>query len=191
MELGVFSNLSGPEWAAWVQAVGSVAAIWAATWMANRQIRAHERLAWETERRATRQFYDALHAVVDGAARQFLKLEPVMREEDLDDFGNLELLFHYEEQSFTDALNALETVRLLDLRSYELAEAIAGMKTGMVKLQRAVREANSTTRNREEVPDHQIRGYGDTTISQLKRHYHKAVEILGGQPILTHTWQDD
>jgi hypothetical protein len=178
------------EWASWVQAVGSIVAILGAWTLTRQQIDAQARLAEEAEKRATNRAYDAIRAVLDGAAKQFLKLQPVMSDENTDEFGDLELMFHYEDRSFDDAINALETVRLIELGSYELVEAIAGIKIGMVKLRHAVNVAKSE-RDPEEEPDHQIRAYGDDVIRQLNRHYHKAIGILGGDPILHHTWADD
>ena len=179
------------EWAAWVQAIGSIAAIFGAAWLTQRQIDAQAKIALDAETRELKRANDALLAVVDGAARQFLKLEPVMDVGSSEDFSHLNLLFHYREQSFTDAINALETVRLLDLGSYDLVEAVAGMKAGMIDLRHVVREAMNDARGREEQPDHQIKDYGESVIDRLKRHYGKAAEILGGKPILAHTWMDD
>ncbi|MGH8857686.1 MAG: hypothetical protein ACREXG_06620 [Polaromonas sp.] len=189
--IGLLFDLNKSEWAAWVQAVGSIAAIVGAVWAARRQISAQVKIAQDAENLATKQFQDALRAVVDGAAKQFLKLEDEMKIEIFDDFSSMSFLFNYEEQSFTDAINALETVRLIDLGSYELVEAIAGMKAGMIKLRSTVRAAMNRERNRKEEPDHQIRDYGETLIGQLRRHYGKAANILGGEPILAWSWMDD
>jgi len=183
-------GFSRSECASWVQAVGSIAAILFAWLITRRQIKAQASLAEEAEGRAVKRSYDAIRAVVDGAARQFLKLHPVMSEENSDDLSYLELLFHYEERSFDDAINALETVRLIELGSYELVEAIAGIKIGMVKLRHAVNRAMSE-RDPDVEPDHPIRAYGDEVIRQLNRHYHNDVGLLGGTPILHHTWADD
>jgi hypothetical protein len=106
-------------------------------------------------------------------------------------FSYLSFMFAYEEQSFTDAINALESVRLVDLGSYELVEAIAGIKSGMIKLRHAATEAMNPNRNKEEQPDHQIRDYGETVIGRLKHHYGKAAKILGSEPIPSATWTDD
>lgn len=178
------------NWAAWVQAIGSIVAIFFAWWMTQRQIAAHAQQAKDSEGRAIKRAHDALRAVIDGAAKQFLNLEAVMDVGDSDDFGIYSFM-GYEEQSFTDAINALETVRLVDLGSYELVEAIAGMKAGMIKLRHAVSEAMNPNRNHDEEPDHQIKDYGETMIDRLKHHYGKAANILGGEPIQAHTWMDD
>lgn len=188
---GLHFDLTKSDWAAWVQAIGSVGAIFFAVWTTQRQIAAQAQQAKDAEGRAIKRANDALLAVVDGAAKQFLSLEPVMDVGNSDDFGIYSFMFHYEEQSFTNAINALETVRLIDLGSYELVEAVAGMKAGMVDLRHAVREAMNKARDREEEPDHLIRDYGETVIDRLKRHYGKAAKILGGEPILAHTWMDD
>lgn len=184
---GSHFELTKSDWAAWVQAIGSIVAIGGAVWLTQRQIDAQAKVALDARKQAN----NALRAVVDGAAKQFLNLEPVMDVGNSDDFGLYSFMSAYEEQSFTDAINALETVRLIDLGSYELVEAIAGMKAGMVDLRHAVREAMNKARDREEEPDHLIRDYGETVIDRLKRHYEKASKILGGEPILAHTWMDD
>lgn len=189
--IGLLVDLTKSEWAAWVQAIGSIAAIAGAVWLTQRQIDAQAKITRDAENRELKRFHDALLAVVDGAAKQFLKLEHVMDVAISDDFGTNSFMFDYEDQSFTDAINALETVRLVELGSYELVEAIAGMKAGMVDLRHAVRKAMNKARDREEEPDHLIRDYGETVIDRLKRHYGKAAKILGGEPILAHTWMDD
>ena len=189
--IGLLVDLTKSEWAAWVQAIGSIAAIAGAVWLTQRQIDAQAKNALDAENRELKRFQDALLAVVDGAAKQFLKLEPEMDVAISDDFSHMSFMFDYEEQSFTDAINALESVRLVDLGSYELVEAITGMKAGMIKLRHAVTEARNRNRDKEVETDHQIRDYGETVIGRLKHHYGKAAKILGGEPILAHTWMDD
>lgn len=189
--IGLLVDLTKSEWAAWVQAIGSIAAIAGAVWLTQRQIDAQAKIALDAENRELKRANDALLAVVDGAAKQFLKLEPEMDVAISDDFSYMSFMFDYEEQSFTDAINALESVRLVDLWSYELVEAITGMKAGMIKLRHAVTEARNRNRDKEVETDHQIRDYGDTVIGRLKHHYGKAATILGGEPIQAHTWMDD
>ncbi|MFC5519904.1 hypothetical protein [Polaromonas jejuensis] len=186
-----YFDLTNSAWAAWVQAIGSILAIWGAVRLTQRQIDSQAAMALDAENRALKRSNDALLAVVDGAAKQFLKLEPEMAADEVDDFSYLSFMFSYEEQSFTDAINALESVRLVDLGSYELVEAIAGMKAGMIKLRHAATEAMNPNRNKEEQPDHQIMDYGETVIGRLKQHYGNAAKILGGEPILAATWMDE
>jgi len=186
----LYFDLTNSAWAAWVQAIGSILAIWGAVRLTQRQIVAQANAALDAEERARKRGHNALRAVIDGAAKQFLNLTAVMDVGDSDDFGIFSFV-GYEEQSFTDAINALETVRLVDLGSYELVEAIAGMKAGMIKLRHAVSKAMDPNRNHEEEPDHQIKDYGETVIDRLKHHYGKAAKILGGEPIQAHTWMDD
>lgn len=184
-------RLPSPEGAAWVQAIGSVGAILFTGLTTQRQIASQAQQAKDVEGRAAKRFHDALRAIVDEAARQFLKLEPEMTAEDNDDFSYLSFMFAYKEQSFTDSINALETVRLVDLGSYELVEAIAGMKADMIKLRYAANEAINLNRNKEEQPDHQLKDYGQEVIGRLKHHYGKAATILGAELIQAATWMDD
>lgn len=187
--IGLHFDLTNSDWAAWVQAIGSMLAIWGAVWLTQRQINAQAKMALDTENRALKRANDALRAVVDGAAKQFLKVEPTMECDD--DFDSLSFMFHYEEQSFTDVINALETVRLIDLGSYDLVEAIAGMKAGMISLRSTVQAAMNLDRDHNEEPDHWIKEHGVRLIGRLKGHYGKATAILGGKPILAHTWMED
>jgi len=189
--IGLLVDLSKSDWAAWVQAIGSILAICGAVWATQTQITSQTRLALDAEARSRQCSNDALRAVIDGAAQQFLKLVPVMNLQRDQDVEFLEMLFHYEDRTFNDAINSLETIKLIDLGSYDLVKAIAGIRVGMISLRNAVKQLMDPNRNHEEMPSHQIESYGEGVISRLKAHYLIAATLLGGTPIRSHSWTED
>lgn len=68
-ELCFLSNISADQWAAWTQALGSVAAIFAAIWISNRQHKLEVLRAKEEKRLAA---VDVLHIVTDVVGTLYL-----------------------------------------------------------------------------------------------------------------------
>mgnify|MGYP000913792507 CR=1 FL=1 len=70
-ELCFLSNLTSSEWASWVQAIGSIAAIFGAVgiaiWQSNKQHGASLFLLWEEKRLARIESAKALHSLSTGA----------------------------------------------------------------------------------------------------------------------------
>ncbi|MBS4090407.1 hypothetical protein [Pseudomonas rustica] len=70
-------NLSSSELASWVQAVGSIAAIWGAFTVSNNQVRQQIDQKKESDKRKA----ESLFAVVKSAADHFRSLENILRED--------------------------------------------------------------------------------------------------------------
>ena len=119
-ELCFFTNVSGEQWAAWVQAIGSVVAILVAVWVSRKQnhdaLRLQERLRVEQQLHV----YDAFRAILDSAISEYSDALDALKGQDPDAWfkdTNADGLY-------PEFHNAVKQISVVEMPSYESAKSL-------------------------------------------------------------------
>ena len=147
-ELCFFSNISSSEWAAWVQAIGSVAAILSAIWIMHLQHKHGEILA---KREALRRLESVRAVVLHTALGVKTAIDAIAAETEAK--MTLTLKVHRDKMSYVNG--PIQAIPLHELGSFELVSRVfeidrlgRRVETNIAALQR---KAESNTLNMEEV----------------------------------------
>ncbi|WP_124920697.1 hypothetical protein [Burkholderia sp. Bp9099] len=122
--------------ASWMQAIGSVAAIIGAYWVAERQGRAGRLLAMEMDKIAQRRQYEAYRAIVENGSKRACDLKELAVGAKADVFA---IYWQNTERVYGDAISALTEIPLHSLGSYKAVNAVVGMKDALIALREVVR----------------------------------------------------
>ncbi|VWD55895.1 hypothetical protein [Burkholderia contaminans] len=109
--------------AAWVQAVGSIAAIWAAYKISDREAALQRRNAKEEAASALAQRHEAVAELMENTARLCYQVGKSKIEYDIGYFWPRD----YRSSDFTFAIKSLEAIDLMSLQSTYLVRGIIGM----------------------------------------------------------------
>lgn len=131
------------DWAAWVQAIGSIAAIGAAIFVMRKQNQHALDIVAETDRRAARRRAEAVQAIVDAAALQILGWTSVL-ESGRDPQGVVASIT--KDPAFLEAEKAISAIPLHDLGAYKLV-------VGIQHIAECFRDLRDLTQRLENVKD--------------------------------------
>lgn len=170
--------------AAWVQAVGSVAAIVGAIWIGQWQIRETRELQQSLDRATLERRWSSVKAVVDSLYQQCVDVTPVFDGDH--DFGTLAFAFRFQAMEYERSVARLDAIPLFELDSAALVSAVIGLQRHAVSLQGWIEEGVL----RQYGPG-KVEEAGDALIKQLARdhlhfmreHYREVIEVTGGAPI--------
>lgn len=159
--------------ASWLQAIGSVAAIVGALWIAERQTKIAMRVA-ERERRAQIKARRLIvTALMENAVRQVSAVKQSFSE------GPEEFPFGltYNESDFEAAIRHIQAINLLELGEVDLARGIIGMVDAMVSIRRLV--------HTEKVSKDRWRWVNGVTLcDRVEGAYARAMLAIGREPIV-------
>lgn len=185
--LAVVQMLSmSPLWneggAAWVQAIGSIAAILAAIWVGDRAARKASDHAEKMHSLITEKRHSAMRAILDDADFQ---CRYAARDFEGDgDFGNLSFIFSFNLRKFDAVLAAVEGIPLHELDSYHAAEGIAGLRNSMIRIKQTIQSVLDPSRppSGGDEPDDWVKDLGRNQCDEARAFYSLAVVALGGMP---------
>ena len=103
----------------WVQATGSIAAIFGAFAIGNSQNRHNRQIAADLANEAVKRKWSSIKAVVDELHRQILDTQPAFSDIN-EDFGNLAFLFRYNEKYFELSMARVNAIPIFELESDQL-----------------------------------------------------------------------
>jgi hypothetical protein len=129
---GIQLKFTRADWPAWVQAVGSIAAIIGAYWVSGIQIKADTVAAVEAEARAQRRQRGSILAIAK-AAIEVVDVLPKAADHNLQ--GRLAVSILYDKRVFEGFINALEAVPIHELGSARAVTALLGLKNGLIAIQ--------------------------------------------------------
>ncbi|MBF3782282.1 hypothetical protein ISG18_26735 [Burkholderia pseudomallei] len=121
--------------ASWMQAIGSIAAIAGAYWVAERQGRQQRLHALEMDRLARQRSYEAFRAIMENGYKRARDLTCTATGLKKDAFVDY---WKRAERQFMDTINALSMVPLYSLGSYEAVDSLIGMKDTLANMKEAV-----------------------------------------------------
>jgi hypothetical protein len=129
--VGTFFDLSKSDWAAWVQAVGSIGAIVGAVYVMDRQSEAAAKLAIDTEHRAMARRLSAIEGIVEHAFH--LSMLVGAHTKPIENFYNY--FFSYVDPTDLEAaLASLHAIPVHTLESYKMVAAVQDLSLGVHKL---------------------------------------------------------
>jgi hypothetical protein len=139
--LGSAFELSKSDWASWVQAIGSVAAIGAALFIMDRQNKHTARLALESEHRGNMARAKVVGAIVENVQKQFdAALDPVVHFARLNSPDETLRRMKQAQTPIRDARLRLSTIPVYDLGIEEIAIGILEMIDGLVFFEKLIEE---------------------------------------------------
>ena len=126
--VGVKFGLSKSDWSGWVQAVGSIAAIFFAYFFGERQARAALDSVREAERLTSVRTYDQILALGDSAQKFTEQMSRIFRE---GGFNFIELKINYDDSITESLLDSLKAVPAHELGSYNAILALATLRKAL------------------------------------------------------------
>lgn len=179
--LGRYYDLDKSEWAAWVQALGSVGAIFGSyligRWQSEREDEHAQRMALV----AKREKWAAVKAVIDDIYRQCLDLAPHF-EGPQAGIDVEALALHYDRRKFTKSLERVESIPVFELNSDSLASPIIDFQREARRVGRWVdaacgeRDANAGD---EQIDAERVKHMAGQAVGRLRVAYGKFMEITG------------
>jgi hypothetical protein len=186
--IGGFFDLSKSDWAAWVQAVGSIGAIGGAVYVMDRQSEAAAKLAVDTEHRAMARRLSAIEGIVEHAFH--LSMLVGAHTKPIEDFYSY--FFSYVDPADLEAaLASLHAIPVHTLESYKMVAAVQDMSLGVHKLVPYARVGYSTGDVHYQFSDDDALGVNFlcTRIKEARQMYRDSVIELGhtlASPQLAH-----
>ncbi|MBB1630289.1 hypothetical protein [Cupriavidus sp. UME77] len=185
----VFATLNGLDSgqnqaiAAWVQAVGSVAAIVGAFAIANRQSRNQHESAMQLDREKLRRSWSSAKAILDALVQQCLEVAPAFEGDGK--FGNVAFAGKYEAESFQKALRRVDSIPLFELDSTELVTAVVGLQDEATYLVRWIDEGikNSQSVLTDALSDAMVKEIAQGFLQRIKGHYAVVVDVTKDVPV--------
>lgn len=141
------SSLWSQEAAGWAQAIGSVAAIFGAYFLGERQAKAALAVVAETDRIVVRRKNDAILALVDTAVNATLRVRQAF---DKEGFTVLLLHVNYDEKIMESLIDALGSVPAYELGTFNSVAAYSRLRVALFHFHSHVKRAEqhiSTSRN--------------------------------------------
>lgn len=186
--IGDYFCLSKSDWASWVQAIGSIAAIAGAFLVGRHQGEIQMEVAAKERRDLLNDHYSTIKGVVDRAFQKCLNIEHYFRDDG--PFGNLAFVISYSEDDFSSAIRLLTEAPIYELRSGELVEGILDLRDAMQSMQEWIQlhKVNSKTKNVEpedpdfETDDDVLKEFLRSDMSRARNAYERVIAITGGEP---------
>ncbi|MGX5887845.1 hypothetical protein [Burkholderia gladioli] len=174
------------DWASWAQAVGAIAAIIGAFFLAQRQAALQHQSAIALEYEARLRRWQSVKALLDSLYQQCLDVDETFNREG--GFSTLDFVGVYEEKAFVDSINRLNGVPLFDLNSDKLVFAIIGIKDDAESLNRWIQEGcrrGPGFSTDLKASDYWVKKVAVGRLESIKSHYSDAIAVTGGLPIST------
>lgn len=132
-----WGNLKAADWAAWVQALGAIAAIAGAYFLGERSASHQLEIATQTRDRELAERRSSLKAILDEVYVRFKRIEP-----SLNDNGafNFSAFTQVSDDQLSRTLDLLDKVPLFELDSGELTQAVITIQTACMSLTRLVKQ---------------------------------------------------
>ncbi len=170
------------DWAAWVQAVGSIAAIAAAIWIGEKASRRALQQAREMDQLALSRKYDSVRAILDDADLQCREIAEEFRM--TWKFNTFSFGASYSPLSFKAVIDAIEQIPLHELGSYDCVQGIAALRNSMISLKEKVEEIRAHDFEGEPRPiaSYFWEAHGTRFSGRARAAYESAVQAIGGSP---------
>lgn len=178
--LGRYYDLDKSEWAAWVQAIGSVGAIFGSYLIGRWQSEREDEHALRMALIAKREKWAAVKAVIDDIYRQCLDLAPHFEREEAG-VDVSALATHYDRRKFSKSLERVESIPVFELNSDSLASPIIDFQREARRVGRWVDAACGERDGNvgDDLDDERIKHMAGQAIARLRGAYGKFVEITG------------
>ena len=131
--IGRTSGLDAGEWASWVQAVGSIAAILLAYFLGERQTSVALQAVREAERMSSARIYDQILALADSAEKFTEKMSRIFHD---GGFSYLDFSMQYDDAITESLLDSLKAVSAHELGSYNAILALATLRKALYDFRR-------------------------------------------------------
>ena len=169
----------------WVQATGSIAAIFGAFAIGNSQNRHNRQIAADLANEAVKRKWSSIKAVVDELHQQILDTQPAFSDIN-EDFGNLAFLFRYNEKYFELSMARVNAIPIFELESDQLVTAIVSFQRLASAMQTWISVSHDLMFGRDpefECDAQQIKPLALETIENAKVAYGKIIHVTGGTQV--------
>ncbi|MFJ9451463.1 hypothetical protein [Herbaspirillum sp. NPDC101397] len=130
-----FFNLSPSDWASWVQAVGSIAAVIGAIEVGRRQRVGDRETAIVAASLNAERLQSVVKAVIDDAYQQCLDVRHVFEVAEKENkFAYIELVTSYDTDSFQKSIDRVQAIPLFELHSEEIAKNVVSFQANILRL---------------------------------------------------------
>ncbi|AOI98136.1 hypothetical protein [Burkholderia sp. LA-2-3-30-S1-D2] len=130
-----WGSLKAADWAAWVQAVGAIAAIAGAYFLGERSASHQLKIATQTRDRELAERRSSLKAVLDEVYVRFKRIEPSLNDSGAFNYSAFTLV---SEDQLSRTLDLLDQVPIFELDSGELTQAVLTIQAACMSLTRLV-----------------------------------------------------
>lgn len=178
---GFNQELSKSDWAAWVQAVGSIAAIIGSFFFGRTQSDRDRENALHVALTANREKWATVKAIVDNLYHQCRAVAPAF-EKPGEEFGNIAFVLSYNKEQFARALQLLEGIPIFELNSDRLARCVIDFQRDARKLGGFVDYAKEFIAGRvrdEGVNAQNIKATANELVTALHEAYEEIASIVG------------
>lgn len=179
--VGLHYDLDKSEWAAWVQALGSVGAIFGSYLIGRWQSERDDEYALRMAQRVKREKWAAVKAVIDDIYHQCLDLAPSFEQAGAG-FDIALLGTHYDRRKFQKSLERVESIPVFELNSDSLASPIIDFQREARRVGRWVDRAcgeRDASASDDDFDDERIKHMASQAIARLHIAYRKFITITG------------
>lgn len=169
----------------WVQAIGSIAAIFGAFAIGNSQNKHNRQTAADLAHEAIRRKWSSIKAVVDDLHQQILDIEAPFSDTKAD-FGNIAFVFCYNERYFELSMSRVNAIPIFELESDQLVTAIVSFQRFASAMPGWVSTAHDIILGRDmefDCDTRQIKQIALQTIENAKEAYGEIVAVTGGKRV--------
>ncbi|ALX12103.1 hypothetical protein P350_11405 [Burkholderia cepacia JBK9] len=132
-----WNNLKAADWAAWVQALGAIAAIAGAYLLGERSASHQLKIATQTRDRELAERRSSLKAVLDEVYVRFKRIEPSLNENGAFNYSAFTLV---SEDQLSRTLGLLDQVPIFALDSGELTQAVLTIQSACMSITQLVKQ---------------------------------------------------
>ncbi|WP_034784123.1 hypothetical protein [Janthinobacterium lividum] len=178
---GFNQELGKSDWAAWVQAVGSIAAIIGSFFFGRTQSDRDRENALHIALAANREKWATVKAIVDNLYHQCRAVAPGFDEPE-EEFGNIAFVLSYNKEQFARALQLVESIPIFELNSDRLARYVIDFQRDARKLGGFVdyaKEFNEGRVHDEGVNAQNIKTTANEVVIALHEGYEEIASIVG------------
>lgn len=178
-----WKDVEGQTWAAWVQAIGSIAAIIGAFYIGKHQADVQKSVAEKARKDVLADRHSTVKSIADRAYQRCLNIKPDLEGEG--DFGNLVFFISYRENDFTNAIKLLDAAPHFELGSGKLVEGILVLRDAMHSIQGWIQlhKKCKSGESAHMLHDEELRSLMTSDLERAEKAYQSIVEVTGGNPV--------
>ncbi|UQV43421.1 hypothetical protein KIV45_15745 [Janthinobacterium lividum] len=166
----------------WLQAIGSIVAIFGAFAIGNSQNRHNRQIAADLADEAVRRKWSSIKAVVDDLHQQILDTQAAFSEINKE-FDNLAFIFRYNEKYFELSMSRVNAIPIFELESDQLVTSIVSFQRLASAMHTWISTAQDIILGRDtefECNVQDIKELALQTIENAKVAYGRIVDVTGG-----------
>lgn len=171
------------DWASWVQAIGSIAAIIGAFYIGKHQADVQKSVAEKARKDVLADRHSTVKSIADRAYQRCLNIKPDLEGEG--NFGNLVFFISYRENDFADAIKLLDAAPHFELGSGKLVEGILVLRDAMRSIQGWIQlhKKCKSGESAHMLHDEELRSLMTSDLERAEGAYQLIVEVTGGAPV--------